>query len=200
MLARRRVKLVAPSPSGQIYLDLAARSAPGRHYGHSAWHLVRLVDRSTAGVFSRRPTRHCRARRVAAGEGAAPLAAILPTIVEFADVLLLGTGPDGQSLADMGGVQVISRYDPRDLPMIMCEFQPHLGLLVSDFPETFSYTLDELFALAVPPVAIRIGALADRIRDGESGYLSENNYQAVVGLPNAPRARSRPAGVRSSCS
>src|SRR5205814_1851091 len=49
-----------------------------------------------------------------------------------------------------------------------------------DFPETFSYTLDELMAMGVPPVAIRIGAPADRIREEQNGFLVENNPQAVV--------------------
>ncbi|HSS99889.1 MAG TPA: hypothetical protein VLK33_22800, partial [Terriglobales bacterium] len=135
--------------------------------------------------------------RIAPEKGSALLGKVLPVIGKFADVLLVGSGLEGQGLGDMEGVQVISRYHPEDLPKIMREFQPHLGMLLSDFPETFSYTLDELLVLGIPPVAVRIGALADRIHEGKNGFLVENNPHSVVQmLENLDHNRERLLRVR----
>src|SRR5207244_2182524 len=70
-------------------------------------------------------------------------------------------------------------------------------MLLSDFPETFSYTLDELLALAVPTLATRIGAFADRIRDGQNGFLVDNAPRAVIEmLENLDKNRDPLVSVR----
>ena len=115
----------------------------------------------------------------------------------FADVLLLGSGLEGQHFADDERVQLIERYDPDELSGIMRSFQPHLGLLLSDYPETFSYTLDELMVLGIPPVAVRLGAFADRIRENENGFLVDNDAQSLVEMLKSLDAdRKRLARVR----
>ena len=58
-----------------------------------------------------------------------------------------------------------------ELPKILQSLKPDLGLLLSNVPETFSYTLSELFAAGIPPVASRLGAFVDRIEDGVTGWL-----------------------------
>jgi hypothetical protein len=52
---------------------------------------------------------------------------------------------------------------------------------LSIVPETFSYTLQELFELGIPPVATRVGSFADRIQDGVNGFLVEPTRDAVLG-------------------
>ena len=46
-----------------------------------------------------------------------------------------------------------------------------LAMSVSIVPETFSYTLSELWAAGIPVLATRLGAFGDRIVDGENGWL-----------------------------
>ncbi len=58
--------------------------------------------------------------------------------------------------------------------------RPHAGMLLSIWPETFSYTLSELMRLGVPPVATRVGGFAERIIDGETGYLVEPTADDLV--------------------
>mgnify|MGYP001764370021 CR=1 FL=1 len=78
------------------------------------------------------------------------------------------------------GWKAVERYDPRDLPRLVAEAAPHAGLLASIVPETFSYTLSELLALGVPPVATSLGSFAERIRDGENGFLFAPEPRALA--------------------
>jgi hypothetical protein len=64
---------------------------------------------------------------------------------------------------------------------------PHAGLLLSVIPETFSYTLSELLALGIPPVATAHGSFADRIVEGESGFLFPPEAAALVACVRALR-------------
>jgi hypothetical protein len=118
--------------------------------------------------------------RAAPEKGLALLAEVLPRLTAHAEVLLLGCSLEGLFLADIPGVQAISRYEPDQLSGILNNFRPHFGLLLSDFPETFSYVLDELQSLGVPPVAVRIGSFADRITDGLNGFLVSNSAEDLL--------------------
>ncbi len=91
--------------------------------------------------------------------------------VRHAEITLLGCGAAGMEAAREFGWKAVERYEPRELPALVAEAAPHAGLLASIIPETFSYTLSELFALGVPPLATALGSFQDRIRDGENGFL-----------------------------
>jgi glycosyltransferase involved in cell wall biosynthesis len=115
-------------------------------------------------------------------KGAELLAAALPVLAEFADVYLLGCGDEGERFTDLPAARRIARYEREALPELVAGIAPHAGLLLSVVPETFSYTLSELWAMGVPPVATRLGGFADRIEDGESGYLCRLDADALVDL------------------
>ena len=57
------------------------------------------------------------------------------------------------------------------LPALVARIAPDAALLLPTVAETFSYTLSELRSLGVPVIATRVGALAERIRDGIDGFL-----------------------------
>lgn len=97
-----------------------------------------------------------------------------------AEVTLLGCGAAGMQAAQELGWKAVERYDPRELPRLVAEAAPHAGLLASIVPETFSYTLSELFALGVPPVATSLGSFAERIEDGGNGFLFAPKAAALV--------------------
>lgn len=117
---------------------------------------------------------------MAAQKGAGLLAAALPDLSAFADIHLIGCGDEGERFAGLGADRILRRYEREELPAIIAGIAPHAGLLLSVVPETFSYTLSELQALGVPPVATRLGGFADRIVDGESGFLFEPEAGALV--------------------
>jgi glycosyltransferase involved in cell wall biosynthesis len=98
----------------------------------------------------------------------------------YAQITLLGCGMAGMEAAQKCGWTAVERYELAELPGLLREIAPHAGLLASVVPETFSYTLSELLALGVPPLATAIGSFPDRIVEGESGFLFEPDAQALV--------------------
>jgi glycosyltransferase involved in cell wall biosynthesis len=116
----------------------------------------------------------------AAKDGLAPLA----------DIVIVGGGRNGAELAQACGWQSIEKYELEELPRIMAELAPHAAILASIVPETFSYTLSELWALGVPPLATALGSFQERIADGETGLLFAPDAASLVNL--VARLRQEP--------
>lgn len=51
--------------------------------------------------------------------------------------------------------------------------RPHLGAVLSIWPETYCHTLTELWAAGVPVVGFDVGAVGERIRESGAGWLVE---------------------------
>ena len=115
-------------------------------------------------------------------KGLALLEAVMPALLERAEVLLLGAGPGGRRFVGMPGVQVVQGYTADSFGEELAAFRPELGLLLSTVPESFSYTLSELWAAGLPVAATRLGAFADRIADGERGWLFDPAPAALLAL------------------
>jgi hypothetical protein len=107
-----------------------------------------------------------------------------------ADVTLLGCGRDGLAFAREVGWRAVEKYDVEQLPALLRDIAPHAGVLASVIPETFSYTLSELFALGVPPLATALGSFRERIAEGETGFLFDPRPDALVAL--VARLRGEP--------
>ncbi len=118
--------------------------------------------------------------RVQSGKGVGLLERALPSLRDVAQVTLLGTGKGGERFFGMSGVNVVPEYHREDLPILLASLGPHCAVLPSVVPETFSYTLSEMFALGVPVVATRLGSFEERIADGETGWLVEPSAEALV--------------------
>ncbi len=113
-------------------------------------------------------------------KGVRILEAALPQLTQFADIYLVGAKEVGERFLEQTGVHVLDEYAIDDLSGIVEDIGPHAGLLLSIWPETFSYTLSELFLLGVPPVATRLGGFADRIIEGETGFLVDPDAASLV--------------------
>ncbi len=100
-------------------------------------------------------------------------------LLQFARVYLVGCGSDGDEF-EGEGVTVIRSYRWSELAGILEEIGPDLGLLLSVVPETFSYSLQELFELGIPPVVTRIGSLGDRVQDGQNGFLCRPEGENIL--------------------
>ena len=95
----------------------------------------------------------------------------LQRIREFAEVYLVGCRELGELFRFERNVHVVSHYEIDELAGHVAAIDPHVGLLTSICPETFSYALTELMMLGVPAVATRVGSFPERIRHQENGYL-----------------------------
>ena len=105
---------------------------------------------------------------------------VYPNLQAVADLYLVGCGEDGLSFEGKPGVQLIAEYEQAELAALMASIDPDLGLLLSVWPETFSYTLSELWLLGVPPVATQIGSFAERITEGVNGFFCEPTRLGVL--------------------
>lgn len=118
--------------------------------------------------------------RLSESKGVALLEQALPGLLEFADVTLAGCGERGQQWRGTPGVTVIENYRKEELADVLRKSKPDLALLLSIVPETFSYTLQEIFAAGIAPLAVRVGAFEDRIQDGVNGFLCEPDPSAIL--------------------
>jgi GT2 family glycosyltransferase/glycosyltransferase involved in cell wall biosynthesis len=110
--------------------------------------------------------------RINGAKGRDLLDAVLPRLVGFADVHLLGCGKAGEAYFGQRGVDIVLDYRREDLASHVARIKPDLALLPSTVAETFSYTLSEMRALGVPTVATELGSFIERIVDGEDGFLA----------------------------
>lgn len=121
-------------------------------------------------------------------------------LTAFAEILLVGCGIEAETLQGPG-IHVIPEYAREELPRILEEFQPDIGLLLSVVPETFSYTLQELLEMGIPPVTTRIGSFEDRITNGVDGFLCEPTASGVLAcLYGLAQTRESVAAVRNHLS
>jgi glycosyltransferase involved in cell wall biosynthesis len=104
-------------------------------------------------------------------------AAVLAEVIERLATMGTGTEPrwtiygggDAALLArlrSLPGVQVRGYYRAGTLPGLLSRDGVDLALLLSTWPETHSFTLDECRAAGVPALAFDHGALGERLRDG----------------------------------
>jgi GT2 family glycosyltransferase len=118
--------------------------------------------------------------RIQQGKGKALLLEAIDELTRYAQVYLLGAGQEGEDFFGRSGVNVVIQYDRDELPALLANIGPHLAALLSIVPETFSYTLSEMQHLNVPVLATRVGSLAERIADGDTGWLIEANPAALL--------------------
>ncbi|MCB1914261.1 MAG: glycosyltransferase [Rhodocyclaceae bacterium] len=131
--------------------------------------------------------------RLAPHKGLDLLAEALPGLMANAQLLLLGAGDFGRCFAGLEGVQVVPDYDADALGDHLRTFAPDAALLLSPVPESFSYTLSEMQALAIPVIATRGGAFSERVADGRTGFLVDadvSSLLAALAKIDKPRLRA----------
>jgi glycosyltransferase involved in cell wall biosynthesis len=125
--------------------------------------------------------------RVNRYKGLASLRALLPRLLPIADLTLLGSGPEGAELAGPG-VEVTPEYRPEELAGRLAALRPDLALFLSAVPETYSLTLSEVSLHAIPAAARRLGAFAERIEHGASGFLFAGEEECAALLSALARS------------
>jgi O-antigen biosynthesis protein len=171
-LLHAKVALIAPS---QSVLENSYRLAPELRALNAqviAHGLQAFVDKPQLPMPApRKKLRVLVPGRIAGGKGADLLKQALPGILQIAELFLLGAKEAGSGFLAHSGVHVISDYTLANLPKLVQQIAPDLALLPRTVAETFSYSLSEMWALQLPVLATNIGALAERIRAGENGFL-----------------------------
>ena len=97
------------------------------------------------------------------------------TVSQFGGVEERYIGALDQRAVDRHGV-----YQLSELPQLAANID--LALVPSVYEETFCLTIAELQALGLPVIAFPVGAVTERIRDGETGFLVlEETGRALAG-------------------
>jgi O-antigen biosynthesis protein len=85
---------------------------------------------------------------------------------------------------------------------LLAERRCHIAFLPSPWPETYSYTLSEVWAAGLYPVVFDLGAMAHRIRRRNWGHLIPidlaSSYAAINDILLSLDPPAPPAGFRTS--
>ena len=63
------------------------------------------------------------------------------------------------------------RYKKEDLPYLINRYKVDIFLIPSIWPETFSYTTQEIISMDMPLIVFNLGAPAERVKEYEKGYV-----------------------------
>lgn len=94
--------------------------------------------------------------------------------------MLIGAGNEGKKYFKIKNIGVEMEYDNAELQKLLEETSPDLALITSQTSETFNYTLSELQQAGICTISTKFGALKERIVDGITGFLCDNNYLTIA--------------------
>jgi GT2 family glycosyltransferase len=113
-----------------------------------------------------------------------------------AAIRVIGEVEDVAALEGLMSVEVTGRYDREQLPSLLARFNPHVVFFPAVWPETYSFTLSEVWAAGFAAVAFDIGAIAERIRATGGGVVLPFETDAQTLLPRLLMARDDAAALR----
>jgi GT2 family glycosyltransferase/glycosyltransferase involved in cell wall biosynthesis len=113
---------------------------------------------------------------------------------------LFGYTADDTPLKQLPNVRLTGEYTRADLPRLVAENPCDVALFLSIWPETYCYALTDAYAVGLYPVALRFGALEERITAAKVGTLlplasTAAQINAAI-LAEIGRAAEWPATVR----
>jgi GT2 family glycosyltransferase/glycosyltransferase involved in cell wall biosynthesis len=85
--------------------------------------------------------------------------------------VVIGFTSDDEALRKYGNVTITGEYRRDDLPQLIEQSRARIALFLSPWPETYCYTLSEAWRNGLYPVALDIGAIAERINEKKYGRL-----------------------------
>ena len=181
LIARPNVTMVTPSLSVQenlLRLDGRFRQASFVTIAHGYGRELKKVDMPS-------PSENDRLRILVLGQlsdakGLELLRGSLDALTKFSEIYLVGCKELGEFFKFKTGVHVLARYEIGELSSHVATINPHVGLLMSIVPETFSYALTELMMLGIPAAATRVGSFPERIEHLQNGYLYEPSVASLL--------------------
>jgi len=172
-LAASGISIVAPTRSVRerwVELLPAMAACPWQRIEHGLA-LTEPHSRPVLPVPENRRLRLVIPGRLSPQKGLALLEALMPSLLTVADVVLLGCGTFGKAFQHLPGVSLVPDYQQHELAAHLEACQPDAALMLSTLPESFSYTLSEMFAFGLPVIATDDGAFAERIGHRITGLL-----------------------------
>ena len=178
-VSQAHLPIVAPSPSvAKRWQSMMPALAPSQF--RVIPHGVALPQTPPFDPPEKGPLRIVVLGRISPEKGAELLIQMLPQLLAFAELVLVGCGERLDPALRHPRIETIPQFDNETLPAVLAAARPHLGLMMSTVPETFSYALTELWHAGIPVLATDSGALADRVEPGVTGHLVAADAQAIL--------------------
>lgn len=94
----------------------------------------------------------------------------------------VGDTCDDAAYTDLPNVDILGGYAPTELPGLVRLANCQVALFLSNWPETYSYTLSEAWRAGLFPVVTGLGAQAERVRASGQGIVlsAQPTAQEVV--------------------
>ena len=84
--------------------------------------------------------------------------------------------------AGTGDAVIHGAYEREDFQTHVRRINPHIGAALSIWPETYLHTLSEMWAAGLPVLALRLGAMAERVgRRKGRGWLADPEPDGGLG-------------------
>lgn len=179
LVVEASVRCVVPSPSVARHWQTLAPELPSDAFNLIPHGLDFDPERLPAPVAGQR-LRVVILGSLSSQKGRALLDEVWPLIADRVELYLVGCDGGGDTVQGRPGMTLIPRYQHAELRDVLGAIEPEVGLLLSIWPETFSYTLSELWLLGIPVVATDLGSFADRIEDGVNGFLCQPRAEAIA--------------------
>jgi hypothetical protein len=108
--------------------------------------------------------------------------------------------------SDDARLTVHGRYHPGDLPDLLAHYRVSLVLFPSEGPETFSFTLSEVWRAGLPVLVPPIGALEERVTATRAGFVLTHEewtddaamLRRIVALTDARAGGERAAAMNAA--
>lgn len=106
-------------------------------------------------------------------------AALLKEIIDEDQTDLLEFHFLGQVSSELSGLGIHhGTYTRDDIVEKINEIKPHIGVVLSLWPETFCHTLTEMWAAGIPVLGVDLGAVGNRIKSSGAGWLVDSSISA----------------------
>jgi glycosyltransferase involved in cell wall biosynthesis len=119
----------------------------------------------------------------------ARLAALIDARRAPVQIAVFGAVEEPSILSHFACVTLAGPYESCDLKRHLAAFHPHFVFFPAVWPETWCFTLSEVWACGYPALSFDIGAIAERIRDSRAGAVLPFGLTADALLQALPDAR-----------
>ncbi len=85
----------------------------------------------------------------------------------------------GKVASELNGLGIHhGTYTRDDIVEKIKKIQPHIGVVLSLWPETFCHTLTEMWAAGIPVLGVDLGAVGHRIKQSGAGWLASSDISS----------------------
>lgn len=85
----------------------------------------------------------------------------------------------GKVASELNGLGINhGTYTRDDIVEKIKTIKPHIGVVLSLWPETFCHTLTEMWAAGIPVLGVELGAVGNRIKKSGAGWLVDSDVSA----------------------